>query len=331
MKISNKISFVDKLIQLICISTVLFKFTLQELIEIIIYYFYLSNYIDCFTFTEKLIIMVTFQSLPNQNNNILIATKYNLLTPRSNWILIDLLINLLYFNIDIAGCIKRYYDEILINRYQFVLFVFIALTTIVVQVIIKNVGKNLKRKLFHISAFLIFFVHNKFLHLTAEIFLYLLYCLTINYKKKALITYFANEKDSGKYVLSHIILISACLYIELILPINNDITDLKRICNKYMNNINYQNYISILISICFYDSFASIIGKAFGSNNKSIIGMVGGLIMANAIYFMIFGKLNNFKYFIFIAIIEYHTKSNDNIVIPFASYYFFKTRNIIKN
>jgi dolichol kinase len=115
---------------------------------------------------------------------------------------------------------------------------------------------------------------------------------------------YKNTKDRGKYVLSHIYMLMACLYPSF-----------------FLNNP--KNYLSVLISACILDSFASIIGIFFKSDKKSFIGFVGGVVLSNFVYFLIFKTFDRFSYFIFIGLIEYSTKHNDNIIIPYLSVLYF--------
>lgn len=116
---------------------------------------------------------------------------------------------------------------------------------------------------------------------------------------------FKNNKDKGKYILSHIIILSSSYVI-----------------------LQTDYHLQILISICFIDSIASMTGKYFNKTDKSIIGLIMGFLSGILIHFLIFRDNNYIDYYIFISLSEYLTEQNDNLVLPFVSiiYFFYRPK-----
>ncbi|CAD25254.2 similarity with dolichol kinase SC59_yeast [Encephalitozoon cuniculi GB-M1] len=206
--------------------------------------------------------------------------------------------------VDIPGYILHVLDEIRQAPYAFVEIGCILLACLLAQVLLlRSPCTNLKRKTFHLFAFLVFYKEHRVSFLLAEGLLLFMSLLSSCRYTNSLLRPFFSRNDKGRTLLSPIYLLSACMYPRLF------IEDVE--------------YVSALISICFQDSAASIAGKWFGVTEKSIQGAIAGVISGTVVYFALYGRIDMLPFFIFAGSVEYLVPINDNITIPlFAVLYF---------
>ncbi len=203
---------------------------------------------------------------------------------------------------------------IIYNRINFYYFFFYKLLSLVIillmlQIIAYKIGnKNLKRKIFHFIAFILFLdLPDLLIHL----FHFLIYFLIIlSYTKipSIIFRHFINKQDYGTIILSHIYLLSALVY-----------------SYPFLNKSEYQN---ILISICIMDSFASIFGLLFQTYNKSIYGFIAGQISSYLFEYML-KKTIDYKYHLLMGIVECFPVVNDNISLPFFGVLHYKVKEYL--
>ncbi|ORD96467.1 hypothetical protein HERIO_1607 [Hepatospora eriocheir] len=181
---------------------------------------------------------------------------------------------------------------------------------------------NLRRKIFHLSAFFIFLnITTNEMKLLLGLLENFLFLSEIKYTKY-IFRKFLSDKDFGKIIYSHIFLAGGC-----ILP--------------YFH-LNRYDYTKVLISLCIMDSFCSIIPLLFykisikialtnkktilkpnQSNKKTILGFVSGQLASYITEYMIFNKVS-LSYHLVMGIMEYKISLNDNITLPFLGTLYLK-------
>lgn len=170
-----------------------------------------------------------------------------------------------------------------------------------------HLGNNMRRKIFHIAGFFILMDSPREVLPLLAYFLYFLLWLSTTRLSHILYKAYTNNKDYGHGIFSHIYLVAALVY--------------PRMC------LDHTDYIKTLISICFMDSFASVVGIYFGSQNKSLCGFIGGQIISYAVEYAVLGSVD-LKYHLFMGLIEAVISINDNILIPIASVYYLTNQKV---
>ncbi|AFN82828.1 putative dolichol kinase [Encephalitozoon romaleae SJ-2008] len=206
--------------------------------------------------------------------------------------------------VNIPEYIFRTIDEMKQEPYAFIEVVCISLGCLLMQTFLfRSSWTNLKRKTFHFFAFLVFYKEYRMSLVLGEGLLLVLGLLSSCKYVNSLFKPYLSKNDKGRTVLSHIYLLSACIYPRLF--------------------IRHVEYVSVLVSICFQDSMASIIGEWLGKTEKSIQGSIGGTVSGTMVYFTLYRKIDMVPFFVFIGITEYLIPINDNVSIPlFAVLYF---------
>lgn len=215
--------------------------------------------------------------------------------------------------VDIPEYILQTVNEMKQEPYSFIEVVCISLACLLMQALLfRSSWTNLKRKTFHFFAFLVFYKECEMSLVLGEGLLLVLgllsSCKYVNYLLKP----YLSKNDKGRAVLSHVYLLSACIYPRLF--------------------IRHVEYVSALVSICFQDSMASIIGEWLGKTEKSIQGAIGGTVSGTMVYFTLYRKIDMVPFFVFIGIVEYLIPINDNVSIPlFAVLYFEVLKRLSPN
>lgn len=164
---------------------------------------------------------------------------------------------------------------------------------------------NTRRKVFHFFAFLVFFRRNELVECSSHLLLFALFMAQGNRHAVKLYQKLRSKRDRGRRPFSHILLLGSLVHVS----------------KAFTSEVNYH---AVLVSMCFLDSFSSIVGRFFGAEEKSLYGLLGGFCAANIVYFIIYRNLAMWKYFLLMSLVEYLTQSNDNITLPFTSFYLLK-------
>lgn len=93
--------------------------------------------------------------------------------------------------------------------------------------------------------------------------------------------------------------------------------------------LSYDGYIRLSISIFIYDSFASITGKLLKKKEKSVVGLMIGIIMASFAEIILMRNLD-IQYHIIGGLVEYYCSMNDNMIVAFYSCLYEKLSMLIK-
>lgn len=157
---------------------------------------------------------------------------------------------------------------------------------------------NIRRKFFHLFAFLVFYDCPSNLHRIGQHALYILIFASQTKLPAAIFRRFISEKDYGPGIYSHIFLLSGMLYANTCLAV--------------------QEYNRLLIAICFMDSAASIAGSYMNYTSKSFVGFICGQVSAYIAEY-VFSKSIDFRYYTIMGLLEYKCNVNDNVLLPFAS------------
>ncbi|KAG5859874.1 hypothetical protein KMI_04g06820 [Encephalitozoon hellem] len=207
--------------------------------------------------------------------------------------------------INIPKYILRTIGEIRKDPHAFAKISGISLGCLLIQILLlRSSWTNLKRKTFHFFAFLVFYKEYEVSLLLGEGLLLIMSLLSSCKYINSLLGPYLSKNDSGRIVLSHVYLLSACIYPRLF--------------------IRHAEYVSTLISICFQDSAASIVGGWLGKTEKSIEGAIGGVASGMMVYFVLYRRVDMVLFFVFMGIVEYLIPINDNIAIPFSAVLYFQ-------
>ncbi|ADM11351.1 putative dolichol kinase [Encephalitozoon intestinalis ATCC 50506] len=202
--------------------------------------------------------------------------------------------------VDLPRYISETLGEIKREPGAFAEIMSISLACFVVQAFLfRSSSTNLKRKTFHVFAFLVFYKGHRLSFLLSEGFFLILGLLSPCRHVNSLLTPYLSRHDREHSVLSHVYLLLACTYPRMFMR--------------------HKEYVSALISICFQDSMASVVGEWFGKTEKSIQGAIGGVVSGIAIYFALYRKVDMVLFFIVAGIVEYLIPINDNIAIPLSA------------
>ncbi|EJW02093.1 hypothetical protein EDEG_03453 [Edhazardia aedis USNM 41457] len=280
---------------------------IQKNAEILVNIIYLNKFAGCFTMLEKVIIGSFMASEIMQNHNFLkniISHMFFTVQREPNYytnILEHFLLmenNIFEEFKNIKTLFHEYYNDI---AYSFILLV----SVLSIQFYLRNkVNKNMKRKIFHFGIFFFLSKTNK-MKIDSSLYLsYILLHFSVSNSARPLFKSFINNKENGKYILSHIMILFGCLFPIFFLDM--------------------RQYHSNLISLCFQDSVASIVGKFRRKKEKSLIGTFFGIISGLFVFYFMYNDFSKLFYFIFMGIVEFNTEQNDNIIIPFYSIVYFK-------
>lgn len=206
--------------------------------------------------------------------------------------------------VDVARYLRHVVEEVCCTPDVLIEVARMSLACLVVQILLSRMSwTNLKRKTFHVFAFGVFYKQYRLSFLLAEPLLVFLGLLSASRAINSLFRPFLSRNDRGGTVLSHIYLLSACVYPRLFLS--------------------HVEYVSCLISVCFQDSAASIVGEWLGKTRKSAWGAAAGMAVGTMVYFALYGTLWMAPYFVYAGLVEYLVPINDNVSIPLFSVLYF--------
>lgn len=307
VNLSKKNLSFDTILTIFYILTFLTNSTYLDL-ENLFFIFYLSYYKKSFTLLEKLIYSNLYTNLTQKKHFYALNLKYHTIkaNPHSNNILLNILENSLYFNNSLLNLFIEVLRDINTNRRDFKNGCYLSLLCVLLQFnIMVTFSRNIRRKLFHFFIFFYFHRTTEFKMKMGILLIYLLKHISTFYDTKCVFEDFLLEKDKGKYIISHIILLESCIYPWFI----------------YEESL----YRANLISICILDSFASIAGRAMDSKRKTLVGSFVGLISCLCCDYM-FGY-KNFYYYLIACVIEYKTEMNDNLILTFGPLFYLTISN----
>lgn len=178
----------------------------------------------------------------------------------------------------------------------------LCLVLLFLQLITINSPVNIKRKIIHLFLFLYYYNPNQYKEIYSKYFIFIL--LVFNKEIKTIYKSYLSPKDNKKYVMSHIYILFGCFTPMLLL-------------NKHKYRVN-------LITTCFLDGFASVPGQLLKKKEKTFLGFCSGVFFANLIYYLLNRKCDYFIYFVCMGIVEYYSKINDNLVLPYVSVIYLK-------
>lgn len=207
--------------------------------------------------------------------------------------------------------VERYFwhvsTQIVQNFCAFVEIATISCLCILAQALLFSMANiNLKRKMFHFFAFLVFYREHRVSFVLAECLLLILGIVSSSGGINSLFKPFLSRHDRGKAILSHFYLLAACVY------------------PRYF--VHGREYVCTLISVCFLDSMASIVGGVFRAQSKSAQGTVAGIVSGTLVYFLMYRETDMALYFVCMGLVERIACANDNLTIPLASIVYFRAR-----
>ncbi|KAH9411632.1 hypothetical protein HK407_04g07390 [Ordospora pajunii] len=167
-----------------------------------------------------------------------------------------------------------------------------------------TISTNWRRKVFHVCIFFVFYRQERLSFVLAEGLLLITAVLSSSHCINVHLMLFLSNNDRGATIASHAYLLAACVYPRLF--------------------VKDEEYVCSLISICFLDTAASVVGQLLGKKSKSVHGMVSGILLALVVYFILYGNHSRMVYFVLIGLAEYLVPINDNISIPVLSVLYFR-------
>ena len=165
--------------------------------------------------------------------------------------------------------------------------------------------RNIKRKLIHITIFLVFInltphEANDIINCMEVIMILSIWTSRAN-NFKILVKNFTNENDTSLFVLSHVYLLECILFSYYFLK--------------------YELFLKSLINLCILDTFASLT-KDF-KTHKTRFDFILGQISCYIIAYKQFNEVIPLFYFIG-GIIEWYSKLNDNLFLTLYSVIYYK-------
>lgn len=267
-----------------------------------IYLYYLKTFFNSFTSIESIIISIIVPVLRKSASQKLFNSifYYQIVSFYDNHIISQILNIIVIFDVKIIDIFVNYYSEIRQNMKLFNFWINMSLLCVFIQFAYFRISRSLRRKIIHFTMFACLLQFNDFTQNTLEIGILLNQIISTNYEKSFLFKYLKNSKDWGKIPISNILILCSCYYPSFF-------------C------IDYEKYVFVLINILILDSFACLTGKFFKSKQKSVKGMLSGIIFAIIFHFIIFRNLQYAFHYSIIGIIEYFVTINDNLIIPICS------------
>lgn len=216
---------------------------------------------------------------------------------------IEIINTIILFNTNTSGFLLN-----CLNNYAYIhknlprILLFMTVCSIIQFLACHFLSKNIRRKIFHIIAFIVFLNIPASMLIPLQYFLYFLLCLSTTFIPTIAFRLFTNNKDYGKVVFSHIYFLAALIYPKI--------------------HLNDTLYTKVLISVCIMDSFASIVGIYCGKSQKSIYGFIGGQFSAYVAEYLLL-KTVDFRFHLVAGILESIPCVNDNVIIPLGGVAYF--------
>lgn len=210
---------------------------------------------------------------------------------------------LLLFGYDFSTECRKLFSLLLHPSTDLLRILGILFACLFFQVVWFKGAVNFKRKLFHIAGLFIFIKLPYELFDLAQLLIFFFVCLSPTKWPYLLFSSFLSSKDYGNVILSHIYLLAAFVYPFYFLD--------------------RHSYLCSLLAVGIMDAAASICGKMFKKHDKSIIGMIAGIMCAILFEQILANKITIVYHFI-MAVVEYSiTDLNDNILLPIISVIYF--------
>lgn len=283
------------------------NYKFNDHISFLTYLIILNSYKDCFDFYELIVIgislvesekKVCFKRLFQITHLIYFGNFQEMLLQFINLLIFsDYLIN--------PEFIKLIFSIIFLEYKKMIFYGLITLFSIFLQVIClrRNVNTNLKRKIFHFCAMIVYFNNSALSKILGQfLILLLILSLQVSSIKKISMKY-RSKRDCGIIPLSHIIFLSSVCY-----------------SSYFLQNKDYK---ILLIIICVLDSLTSILGEFFRLKKKSITISFTSIFISLFVSYFISG-IKHFNLIFFMGLSEFILKSNDNIFLPFLTIFFIK-------
>lgn len=267
----------------------------------------LGTHGESFKQAERYLIIGIFKILESRVSNIplFLATKCSIICDVEKDLTVKVLECAAVFNV--VEYFNVVLNQVLHDIHAFLEIVYLFGLCILTQLFLfKYTNVNIRRKMFHFFIFFVFYRECKISMLLGEGLLLLLGLVSSSIKVNMLLRPFFSRNDRGRTTLSHVYLLSACTY------------------PSYF--ISHEEYVCTLISVCFVDSIASMVGEHLKTNSKSLQGTAAGVVSGILIHTWIYGKSDMTLYFLLVGMVEHLTCINDNISIPLFSVLYFRCR-----
>lgn len=220
----------------------------------------------------------------------------------SNLALIDLINILFLLKFDIIQELSTTISIIIAEKALVVRCILITIFFILLEIFfILFFDKNTRRKNIHVACFFIFIQYNKLIVELSNYLILISTCIC----RTTLIERFArpllNDLNCKRDRYSHLFLLCSLSFPYYFL--------------------NKTEYIRSIISVCIMDSGASLVGSTFKKRRKTIMGLVFGQTVAYLAEYFIYNSIN-FRYHLFVGLVEYFCPINDNLAIPFLGTFY---------
>lgn len=276
-----------------------------DVVDVVGGFVVLGTHGESFNSIERFLVVVIFKLLEHRadDTRLLLAIKHATVCD-SNRGIIDRMGECLTI-FDPTGYVSRALSQISKDMDAFAWVVSVVLLCILTQILMFGAASvNARRKIFHFFVFFVFHREYEISVTLAQGLLLLLGILSSSSGVNMFFRSFFSRHDRGRTILSHVYLVSACVYPGFFIA--------------------HEEYVATLISVCFVDLMASVVGELLETKSKSLWGTASGILSGTLVYIGIYGSVDMLPYFVFAGLVEYSSPVNDNISIPLLSVLYFR-------
>ncbi|ELA47621.1 hypothetical protein VCUG_00944 [Vavraia culicis subsp. floridensis] len=292
----------------VSVTYIIFFWSDFHFVETAVYYYYLMVNIKSFNTKENVLISLC---IPFIRENIEDQSLFNsvfyyyIINPEGKWMIGQLFELVAMFRIDVSRVLIDYLLYFLFYYKLFVFWIIMIILLFIVQLSIFRCNKNWKRKAIHFFMLPCISNMNYFTRYNLDIIILLNVFLSVNFKRSALFKHFTSSKDHGNIPVSNVLILCSTYY-------------------PYYFLEKCEDFIALLITVFMLDSMASIIGTYLEKKDKSVQGMLSGVLSAIVLHYLLFRNFNYVFYYFMMGIVEYIVSCNDNLILPLISVLFFK-------
>lgn len=274
-----------------------------------LFYWEFKNLNKIFLKLEVLIFTIAlYSNLSNSNISLALSCFFLFIFPFSIEILISLPFKL---GLNLEIYISEFLQSLLQSKHDLLYFIttvaiFLSLLFLFYNYFI-NIT-NISRKLFHFLAFAIFIRRKPITIFIGHLIVYISIWISSTPLILKYFNFLIRRNNIKKDRFSLPILVFICVLAQI--------------------NLEKYDFYRFLISLCFYDSFASFTGQILNKTKRSFEGLVVGIIVACIVELILVGYCS-LIYHILVGIVEYNSIINDNIAIgTFSIMYSYIKRTI---